>query len=97
MKKIPGHEPQSTDPRLEPRVTAFVVYDAQTGAVLHTHQTVTFGDDAELEESALEQALRLASGPVDNAAVIEVHPEDVHHRFRLSVDIESNSLRREPR
>jgi hypothetical protein len=77
--------PQSTDPNVIADTRAHVVYERETGKVLHVHHSVTFGRDPE-EGSAEDRARRWAGASGAGAEVIEVDPAEVSGRRGFRVD-----------
>ena len=79
-------EPESTTPIVS-TVRAHVVYDRNSGKVLHVHETVTFPNGGTPAEAPEARALRLsgAAGRPD-VEVVEVDPSAVkgHHRIRVN-------------
>lgn len=44
------HIPQSTDSKIVPKSRSYVVYDRNTGDILHVHHQITFPNSASLRE-----------------------------------------------
>ena len=90
----PRAHPQSTDPRLEATLRAFVVYDRRTGDVLHVHYAVDFGNGVPSRESHEARARRFAGTAAAEAAIMEVSPDEVNHRGARRVDVASGKVLR---
>jgi hypothetical protein len=88
MTVIARNTPISTDRNIVATVKAYVVYDRQTGDVLHIHHSVTFPHAHPTGESPETRALRLAGRKAgSNAAVLEVDPTEIDHRHPIRVDV----------
>jgi hypothetical protein len=93
MTMSASNQHQSTDPTLQPRVRAHVVYDTTNGEILHIHHSVTFGRDSHLSEPPEERARRLASGRAkENAAVLEVDPAELAKRTSIRIDVVTRKI-----
>jgi hypothetical protein len=75
---------------------AHVVYDGQTGAIIHIHGSTTFGGaegrpQEEDEERALELARRMGAKESD-LRTLSVEPAEVDVPFPLRVDLDGPRL-----
>ncbi len=96
MKHITGTgtvEPESSQ--------TCVVYDAQTGRILHVHQVVTLhGGEAPTDHEIESRALALAANDRRQRSqmrVLHVNPESLSPGERYRVDLEKQALLSEPR
>ena len=80
------NRPQSTPGTPVARARAYVVFDAQTGAIFHVHHTVEFEAGAPQSESPEARARRWA-GAAPHAEVVEVDPDTVNHRRPVKIDL----------
>ena len=83
----------------EVRTDTFLIYDAETGAVVHGHQVMTlpYGDAAppeELERQALAVAAEATGRPVEALRVTAVSEGDVEPGHHYRVDPASGRLQR---
>jgi hypothetical protein len=79
--------PQTTDSRIVPKSRSYVVYDRNTGDILHVHHQVTFPNRAALREAPEIRARRLAGSKAGtNAEVLEVETAEVDHRRPIRID-----------
>lgn len=83
----PGHEPQSTEPRIQSISRAYVVYEPASGDILHIHHAVEIVGGPPPLEPPRERALRLA-GVVgrNDVEVLEVGSAEVNHGRPMRVD-----------
>jgi hypothetical protein len=76
---------------------AYVVYDTQTGRIMHVHQTTTYRRAAETrsrpedEARALELAVRFGHRP-DGLRVLAVAPGDLEHSVPQRIDLKTLRL-----
>lgn len=74
-----------------------VLYDPNTGDILHTHQAVTtrggtHPDQATLEMEAADHASRVSKIPVDRMAFLAVDPHEIDHGARYTVNVKNRTL-----
>src|ERR1700734_3140339 len=74
-----------------------VLYDPNTGNIVHTHQAVTtragtHPDSATLEKLAADHASRARNASVAGVAFLHVDPGDIDSASHYTVDIKSRTL-----
>jgi hypothetical protein len=82
----------STDPTLQPRTRAYVIYDKTTGEVLHVHRSVSFPKNPPAREEPEARARRLAGKVSANADVVEVAANELNGRKPVRVDVATRRL-----
>ena len=79
------------------RVDTRVVYDRETGEILHIHQAVVlpgvkFPDENELRASAIDLASRSTGTSGEQMDVIRVREEDLKAHTKYKVDVQNKCL-----
>ena len=74
-----------------------VLYDPNTGNIVHTHQAVTTRagthlDSATLEKLAADHASRARNASVAGVAFLHVDPSEMDATARYTVDVKNRSL-----
>jgi hypothetical protein len=82
---------------VESTVVACVVYDAETGEIIHTHQIVTLpGANPPTEEELKAEAIELASKITDRSpsdiAILPVKEEELEPGVEYKVDVKNGVL-----
>jgi hypothetical protein len=79
------------------RVDTRVIYDRETGEILHIHQAVVlpgvrFPDENELRASAIDLASRNTGTSREQLDVIRVQEEDLKTNTKYQVDVQNKCL-----
>ena len=74
-----------------------VIYDRETGEILHVHQAlavpgVKLPDESELKAAALDLASQTTGRPVEQMDVLSVREEELRPRTRYQVNVQDRRL-----
>ncbi len=83
--------------RTSSRVDTRVIYDRETGEILHVHQALAvpgakLPDERELQYSALDLASQMTGRPAEQMAVLSVREEELNSRIRYKVNVHDRRL-----
>jgi hypothetical protein len=80
-----------------PRVDTRIVYDRETGEIIHVHQSVVlagvkFPDEHELRASAVDLASKSTGKSGEQMDVLSVREEDLDAATQYKVDVQNRCL-----
>jgi hypothetical protein len=84
--------PQSSDPRIVSTSRCYVVYEKETGDVIHIHHSVEFQNGPPVQEDAVKRARRLAGKAGAHAEVIEVDPAHLPRVKKFRIDPKTRTI-----
>src|ERR1700732_1521412 len=88
---------QEESSRHSPRVDTRVIFDRETGEILHIHQAVAlpgikFPDENKLRASAVDLASRTTGRPVQQMDVLSVREEELKTGTKYKVNVQNKCL-----
>jgi len=89
MREMRSRPSKSVDTR--------VIYDRETGEILHVHQAIAlpgikFPDENELRASAIDVASRMTGRPVEQMDVLCVREEELKTGAKYKVNVQNKCL-----